>query len=77
MGTSGSSGPVSPTVAPYPPSTDHPSDASGVAVPGLPVGTAFVRIVGTRVDADGSLQVRLPGEGSDVVSVDARLLGVH
>ncbi|WNG80133.1 hypothetical protein C6A86_017955 [Mycobacterium sp. ITM-2016-00316] len=57
--------------------TDHPVDASGAAAPGLPVGIAFVRIVGNRVDADGNLAVRLPGEGSDVVSVDARLLGVH
>ena len=37
----------------------------------------FVRIVANRVDADGNLQVRLPGEGSGVVSVDARLLGLH
>lgn len=57
--------------------TDHPTDASGVAAPGLPVGTPFVRIVAHRVDADGNLQVRLPGEGSGVVSVDARLLGLH
>jgi hypothetical protein len=57
--------------------TDHPTDASGVAAPGLPVGTPFVRIVANRVDADGNLQVRLPGEGSGVVSVDARLLGLH
>ena len=34
-------------------------------------------IVANRVDADGNLAVRLPGEGSEVVSVDARLLGVH
>lgn len=57
--------------------TDHPVDVSGVTAPGLPVGTAFVRIVDDRVDADGNLQVRLPGEGSEVVSVAARLLGVH
>lgn len=57
--------------------TDHPTDASGVAARGLPVGTPFVRIVGNRVDADGNLQVRLPVEDSDVVSVDARLLGLH
>ncbi|KRD06928.1 hypothetical protein ASE48_13385 [Mycobacterium sp. Root265] len=57
--------------------TDHPADASGVAARGLPVGTPFVVIVGNRVDADGNLAVRLPGEGSDIVSVDARLLGVH
>jgi hypothetical protein len=57
--------------------TDHPTDASGVAARGLPVGTPFVWIVGNRVDADGNLQVRRPGEGSDIVSVDARLLGVH
>jgi hypothetical protein len=44
---------------------------------GLPVGTPFVVIVANRVDADGNLQVRLPGEGSGVVSVDARLLGLH
>lgn len=57
--------------------TDHPADASGGAAPGVPMGTPFVWIVGNRLDADGNLQVRLPGEGSDVVSVDARLLGVH
>lgn len=57
--------------------TDHPADAAGVAARGLPVGTPFVWIVANRVDADGNLAVRLPGEGSEVVSVDARLLGVH
>ena len=57
--------------------TDHPTDAAGVAARGLPVGTPFVSIVGNRVDADGNLAVRLPDEGSEVVSVDARLLGVH
>ncbi|MCV7254676.1 hypothetical protein H7J86_21175 [Mycobacterium hackensackense] len=57
--------------------TDHPTDASGVPVLGLPVGTAFVRIVGNRVDPDGSLAVRLPKDGSAVVSVDADQLGLH
>lgn len=57
--------------------TDHPTDASGVPVLGLPVGTAFVRIVGNRIDPDGSLAVRLPEEGSTVVSVDAGQLGLH
>jgi hypothetical protein len=41
------------------------------------VGTAFVRIVGNRVDPDGSLAVRLPKDGSAVVSVDADQLGLH
>jgi hypothetical protein len=57
--------------------TDHPTDASGSPVPGLPVGTAFVRIVANRIDADGNLQVRLPGDDAEIVSVDARQLGMH
>jgi hypothetical protein len=57
--------------------TDHPTDASGIPVRGLPAGAPFVRIVGNSIDADGNLQVRLPGDGSEVVSVDARQLGVH
>ncbi|CAM3395485.1 hypothetical protein H7J08_05310 [Mycobacterium frederiksbergense] len=57
--------------------TDHPTDASGSAILGLPVGTAFVWIVANRVDPDGNLQVRSRGEGSDIVSIDARQLGVH
>jgi hypothetical protein len=57
--------------------TDHPADASGIPVRGLPAGTPFVRIVGNRIDPDGNLQVRLPADGSDIVSVDARQLGVH
>ncbi|MGK2869688.1 MAG: DUF7161 family protein [Mycobacterium sp.] len=57
--------------------TDHPTDAAGAAVRGLPTGTPFLRIVGNRIDPDGNLQVRLPVAGSEVVSVDARQVGVH
>jgi hypothetical protein len=57
--------------------TDHPTTASGAAVRALPVGTPYVRIVGNRVDPDGNLQVRLPADGSQVVSIDARQLGLH
>lgn len=57
--------------------TDHPADASGVPALGLPVGTAFVRIVGNRIAPDGSLAVRLMEAGSAVVSVDAEQLGLH
>lgn len=56
---------------------DRPTDAAGLAVRDLPVGTSFVRIVGNRIDPDGNLQVRQLTEGSAVVSVDARQLGVH
>lgn len=57
--------------------TDHPTDAAGTAVRGLPTGTPFLQIVGNRVDPDGNVQVRLPVAGSEVVSVDARQVGVH
>ena len=56
---------------------DHPTDAAGQAVRGLPIGTSFVSIVGNRIGPDGNLQVRLPVDGSAVVDVDARQLGVH
>lgn len=57
--------------------TDHPADANGTAVRGLPAGTPFVVIVGNRIDPEGNLQVRLPGEGPEAFSVDAHQLGVH
>lgn len=57
--------------------TDHPTDANGTAVQGLPEGTPFVVIVGNRIDPEGNLQVRLPGEGPEAFSVDAHQLGVH
>jgi hypothetical protein len=56
--------------------TDHPTDSSGVAVDGIPVGTPFVRIVGNSVDSDGNVQVRLPGLETPVVSIDASQLGL-
>ena len=56
--------------------TDHPTNSSGVPVHGLPVGTPFVRIVGSAVDLDGNLQVRLPAVDSPVVSIAADQLGL-
>lgn len=56
--------------------TDHPTDSSGVPVEGIPVGTAFVQIVGHSVDPDGNVQVRLLGDETAVVSVDAGQLGL-
>ena len=56
--------------------TDRPTDSSGVAVQGIPVGTAFVRIVGNRVDPDGNVQVHLLGADTPVVSVAADQLGL-
>jgi len=56
--------------------TDHPTDTSGVPVEGIPVGTAFVRIVGNSVDPDGNVQVRLLGAEAMVVSIDAGQLGL-
>ena len=56
--------------------TDHPTDSSGVPVAGIPVGTAFVRIVGNRVDPDGNVQVHLLGAHTPVVSVAADQLGL-
>jgi hypothetical protein len=49
--------------------TDHPTDSSGVPVEGIPVGTAFVRILGNSVDPDGNVQVRLLGAEAVVVSI--------
>jgi hypothetical protein len=56
--------------------TDHPTNSSGVPVQGLPVGTPFVRIVGSAVDLDGNVQVRLLAEDSPVVSISADQLGL-
>ena len=56
--------------------TDHPTDSLGVPVEGVPVGTAFVRIVGSSVDPDGNVQARLLGEETAVVSIDAGQLGL-
>ena len=56
--------------------TDHPTDSTGVPVEGIPVGTAFVRIVGSSVDPEGNVQVRLLGEETAVVSIDAGQLGL-
>jgi len=56
--------------------TDHPTNSSGVPVQGLPVGTPFVRIVGSGVDLDGNVQVRLPAVDSPVVSIAADQLGL-
>ncbi len=56
--------------------TDHPTDSSGVPVAGIPVGTAFVRIVGNRVDPDSNVQVHLLGVETPVVSIAADQLGL-
>jgi hypothetical protein len=56
--------------------TDYPTDSSGVPVEGIPVGTAFVLIVGSSVQSDGNVQVRLLGEETAVVSIDAGQLGL-
>jgi len=56
--------------------TDHPTDSSGVPVAGIPVGTAFVRIVGNRVDPDSNVQVHLLGVETPVVSIAANQLGL-
>jgi hypothetical protein len=53
-----------------------PTDSSGVPVEGIPVGTAFVRILGNSVDPDGNVQVRLLGAEAVVVSIDAGQLGL-
>lgn len=56
--------------------TDHPTDSSGVLVEGIPAGTAFVRIVGNRVDPDGNVQVHLLRGDTPVVSIAAGQLGL-
>jgi hypothetical protein len=56
--------------------TDQPTDSAGVPVDGIPVGTAFVLIVGNGVDSDGNVEVRLPGVQTPIVSIDAGQLGL-
>jgi hypothetical protein len=56
--------------------TDQPTNSSGVPVQGLPVGTPFVRVVGSGVDLDGNVQARLPAVDSPIVSIAADQLGL-
>lgn len=56
--------------------TDHPTNSMGVPVAGVPVGTAFVRILGNTVDPDGNVQVQLLGVDTAAISIDAGQLGL-